>query len=90
MDYSSGSYEFDYRVVWRRLSDGVLLTARDSGCSCPTPFEYIGIPDLAEVGDLGWIKEEIAEEMKDLHGNSNLAQDSAKFLEDIEKARKKK
>ena len=39
IDYSSGSYEFDTRVVWKRKKDGRLLTARDAGCSCPTPFE---------------------------------------------------
>ena len=33
IDFSSRDYCFDYRVVWRRLSDGKLLTARDSGCS---------------------------------------------------------
>jgi hypothetical protein len=37
IDHSSGSYEFDIRVVWRH-KDGRFLTARDSGCSCPTPF----------------------------------------------------
>lgn len=34
-----GHYEFDTTVVWRRLSDGALLWASDSGCSCPVPFE---------------------------------------------------
>lgn len=38
IDYSSGSYEFDYRVVWKD-DTGKLWTARDSGCSCPTPFD---------------------------------------------------
>lgn len=46
IEYSSGSYEFDTRVVWR-TADGKLLTARDSGCSCPTPFEdFAGLPAL--------------------------------------------
>ena len=39
LEYSSGSYEFDTRVVWFEASGNRLLTARDSGCSCPTPFE---------------------------------------------------
>ncbi len=38
IDYSDGSYQFDYRVVWAD-KDGALWTARDSGCSCPSPFE---------------------------------------------------
>lgn len=45
----AGSYEFDMFVVWRR-QDGKLAWATDSGCSCPIPFENVGIPDLA-VGD---------------------------------------
>lgn len=38
IDYSSGYYEFDIRVVWKDKA-GKLWTARDHGCSCPTPFE---------------------------------------------------
>jgi len=38
MEYSDMNYCFDTRAVWERLSDGTLYTARDSGCSCPTPF----------------------------------------------------
>ena len=37
-EYSDGCYQFDTRVVWKD-KQGVLWTARDSGCSCPTPFE---------------------------------------------------
>jgi len=39
IDYSDGNYIFDYRVVWVEVATGNLFTARDSGCSCPTPFE---------------------------------------------------
>lgn len=46
IDWSSGSYEFDLRVVWRD-SNGNFYTARDSGCSCPSPFEdFSGLPEL--------------------------------------------
>lgn len=45
VDYSDGCYQFDIRVVWRHLETGRLLTMRDSGCSCPVPFEdYCGDP----------------------------------------------
>jgi hypothetical protein len=33
VDFSSGYYEFDLRVVWRKKGTKILLTARDSGCS---------------------------------------------------------
>jgi len=48
IDYSDGSYQFDYRVVWRHKS-GKLYTARDSGCSWPSPFEsYTKLTDLED------------------------------------------
>ena len=51
-DYSSGCYEFDYRVVWRHFLTGLLYTARNSGCSCPAPFEnYYSIEDLDIVNE---------------------------------------
>lgn len=33
------SYTFDTVVVWRQADTGLLFFARDSGCSCPVPFE---------------------------------------------------
>lgn len=46
-EYSDRNYVFDTRVIWRHQASGALYMARDSGCSCPTPFEdYNGIDDL--------------------------------------------
>jgi hypothetical protein len=36
--YDNESYQFDIRAVWRD-AQGRVWTARDSGCSCPAPFE---------------------------------------------------
>ncbi len=48
IEYSSGLWEFDTRVIWLHES-GKILTAVDSGCSCPTPFEeYESIEELDE------------------------------------------
>lgn len=50
IDHSDGNYCFDYRVVWKHTETGVLYTARDSGCSCPSPFEsYNNLADLEVV-----------------------------------------
>jgi hypothetical protein len=47
IEYSDGCYQFDTRVVWRHDETGTLYTARDSGCSCPSPFEnYASIAEL--------------------------------------------
>lgn len=40
MDYNYAAYVFDYRLVWQD-GEGRLWTARDAGCSCPTPFENV-------------------------------------------------
>lgn len=45
---TGGSYEFDIFVVFKD-SDGRFFCAHDSGCSCPTPFESFGLPNLARV-----------------------------------------
>lgn len=47
VDWSSGMWEFDLTVVWRStVVDGLWYVGRDSGCSCPSPFENKGLPDL--------------------------------------------
>lgn len=44
-------YSFDKFVVWKDES-GVYYWAEDSGCSCPTPFEYYDSTDLLQHGSL--------------------------------------
>ena len=46
IDYSSGSYEFDTRVVWKATSNFIFYTMRDSGCSCPAPFEDYNMENI--------------------------------------------
>lgn len=59
IDYSSGFYEFDIRVVWLQEATGLYFTARDSGCSCPVPFENIhGLPELDRL-DMAALVEEV-------------------------------
>lgn len=56
------SYSFHIRCVWRHTETGVLYTAEDSGCSCPSPFEeYNSLESLSVLhGDLQWLWDEIA------------------------------
>lgn len=61
-DYSDKCYQFDKRIVWRNQA-GELLTARDSGCSCPSPFEDISLSDLTSVSKSA-LKEEAIEMSK--------------------------
>lgn len=44
------SYQFDERIVAKH-KDGRWFTARDSGCSCPIPFEdFQKLEDLTQIG----------------------------------------
>lgn len=66
LDYSSGNYVFDFRVVWKHKS-GKFYTARDSGCSCPSPFEnYTDLKDLDELS-ISALEKEIREELSKSH-----------------------
>lgn len=44
------SYEFDMFVVWKK-ENGDVVFATDSGCSCPTPFDGVGLTDLKPYSD---------------------------------------
>jgi hypothetical protein len=57
IEWSSGSYEYDMTVVWRRTSDGVFVYAEDSGCSCPSPFENQGVEDLTVLRKRGGLED---------------------------------
>jgi hypothetical protein len=57
IDWSSGRYEFDLTVVWRRESDGKFVYAEDSGCSCPSPFEGTGIDDVTVLRKRGGLND---------------------------------
>lgn len=43
-------YAFDLLVAWKD-ANGRILFAHDSGCSCPQPFEEIGVDDLLSLAD---------------------------------------
>lgn len=60
IDFSDGCYQFDIRVVWKHKPTGRLLTARDSGCSCPSPFEDYGSIEQLDGFDLSSLESELA------------------------------
>lgn len=43
-------YDFWMVVLWRKLDDGILYWAEDSGCSCPSPFD--GVRSLSDLTPL--------------------------------------
>lgn len=48
VDLSEPDYSFDLMGFWVRKSDGQVLYATDSGCSCPAPWEDTTVGDLRE------------------------------------------
>lgn len=78
-----GGYGFDFRVVWQD-ANGLLYTARDSGCSCPSPFEdYDGIASLDRVGPD--FRNEVRAEC-DAHYNHVRISEFEDFIRDVDKA----
>lgn len=62
IEFSDGCYQFDTRVIWKN-EKGEFFTARDSGCSCPTPFEdYNAMSDL-ETPTIKMLMDEISKEL---------------------------
>ena len=48
IDLREPDYSFDLLRFWVRKSDGMVLYATDSGCSCPIPFEETTVGELKE------------------------------------------
>lgn len=50
------TYEFDMVVVWKN-KQGDLFWASDSGCSCPTPFEWASLANINHIETYKDLKE---------------------------------
>lgn len=53
IDLSEPDYSFNLLRFYVRKSDGVVLYATDSGCSCPAPFEDTTVAELKETNLAG-------------------------------------
>ena len=50
IDMYEPNYDFDIIAVWRHIETNEVYWARDSGCSCPSPFEdYHSLDDLTKL-----------------------------------------
>jgi hypothetical protein len=55
IDMHEPNYDFDIVAVWRHAPTGELYWARDSGCSCPSPFEdYTSLDKLTKLSPEGY------------------------------------
>ncbi len=79
IDFSDGNYQFDYRIVWRHES-GKLYTARDCGCSCPSPFEdYTSLDHLFTMSIQELVDEAREEQKSDWYDG----RDTASYIEKL-------
>lgn len=84
LDYSSGSYEFDYTCVWVD-EDRNLYYADDSGCSCPAPFEDTGKNDLTKT-DLRGLRDHLMGRIKEAYGDYVTREDVVNLMYKARKA----
>ena len=82
IDYR-GNYDFDKRVIWRHAETGLLYTGRDSGCSCPPPFEDYGSLESLDRFVLSEVEDEVRTELKRKHYEWD---DPTGFLEKVRAA----
>ena len=94
-EWSEPDYSFDFTVVWQSLEDPTLFYwARDSGCSCPSPFEDFTTLDHNDVksgtkadviADLLDSLRMLKERADSYYGESNLKNAEPQILELIGK-----
>lgn len=86
IEYSDLEYQFDTRIFLSDDENKRIYTARDSGCSCPTPFEDINsLNDLAEIKDISWVRGEISEELNKYENSVTSLDEAQDLLRTIEK-----
>jgi hypothetical protein len=88
IEYSSGCYYgFDTRVVWKQRGSDKCFTARDSGCSCPIPFEdyHMGNIEPLNFQDL---RQEVNDELTKKGGSNITAEQAQDFLARVRAAAK--
>lgn len=66
LDWSDGCYQFDLTGIFRYKEDNTLYAAFDSGCSCPSPWEYFTEGDLIPIERLRDLDEACKEKLSDL------------------------
>lgn len=87
IDYSDQCYQYDTRVVWKDKR-GQFFTARDSGCSCPTPFETFDLTNI-DILSIRELRREVREEVnnKSQWSSPNIsAEQGQEFVRKVELA----
>lgn len=69
IDDPNADWDFDIFALWRHKETGVVYYGSDSGCSCPSPFEYYhSLSDLNVLDDSPGSWETFEESVKDWCG----------------------
>ena len=89
IEYSSGCYKFDTRVVWKQKNSRKCFTARDSGCSCPTPFEDYHMGNIEPL-NFQVLRQEVNGELTKEYGSNITAEQAQDFLAKVRAAANKR
>src|SRR5260221_9559959 len=82
IELDNESYRFNIRMIWRH-EDGTLYTARDSGCSCPSPFEdYTELEGLERIAT----RQQVDEIIKEAHDSSASHEEKDSLAEKLDAA----
>lgn len=94
ISWDAEPYQFDLTVVWRDPKTGEMFYARDSGCSCPQPFEeytsrekLTPIESFHEFSDMITKSVEILKEDTYYHSETDTSRVEASALELLQKVR---
>ncbi len=85
IEYSDSCYQFDTRVVWKVKGKKIFYTMRDSGCSCPTPFEDYNLSNIEKMS-LVSLRIEVNSELSNEYKNITPEQ-AQEFLYKVRSAR---
>lgn len=68
IDRSDRCYCYDTLVVWKK-QDGTIVYDRDSGCSCPCPFENSSLETVSTATDRQSFRDVLVDFLKDSRGD---------------------
>lgn len=78
LEMKEPDYDFDMVVVWRHLPSDEMYWLRDSGCSCPAPYE-----DVHSLEDFVWLSSGTFGELERAVADCHDGQAKASFLRKV-------
>ncbi len=81
---ASEPYYFNYFIVWKD-KENRLYYGQDDGCSCPVPFDGVGLDDIVEIKKETWEEFE-----REVHNFNVSSEERISLLDKVKRILKKK